>query len=106
LGIGIEEEAGFACYCEFDSNDELTEFAPEAYLASPLIPEHIIQEAVGQLIREFGAFNLKYEPKLKKIRVQRNIINVETKQYGKKSYQKSLILSMNKEKYTQRNIWS
>lgn len=101
LNIGIEEELSFTCYCELNLNDELTEFSPEGYLASPPIPEQIIQENVEQLVREFGAFSLKYEPKLEKIKAQRNIINVERKQYSKKTL--SDILDIN---YGQREIHS
>jgi len=101
LDIGIEEEPGFACYCELIYNDGLIEFAPEAYLPPPIISKHIIQENVEQLIREFGAFNLKYEPKLKNIKIKRNIIKTEPKQNGKKIL--SDIFNIN---YGQREIHS
>lgn len=84
LNIGVEEDPSFACYLEPDPDDELSEFSPEAYLTSSPTPEHIIQENVEQLVRDFGAFTLKYEPKLEKIRAQRNIMYVGRKQYGKK----------------------
>lgn len=72
LNIGIETELGFACYCELDPADPLCEFAPEAYLGSPLYSDNEIQGSIDQLLRDFAAFNIRYENKLKALRRANN----------------------------------
>jgi type I restriction-modification system DNA methylase subunit len=64
LDWGIEAEAGFACYRKVENNNEC-EFAPEAYLDSPIFNENEIQSTVEQLLRDFAAFNIRYADKLK-----------------------------------------
>ena len=67
MNTGIYEEAGFACYKDIDTDDELCEFASEAYLDAPLVDQHEIQDGIEQLLRDFAAFNIKYSDKLKEI---------------------------------------
>ena len=61
------EEKGFACYVELDSEDDLCELVPEAYLESPEISKDDVDNAIDQLLRDFAAFNIKYKPELSKI---------------------------------------
>lgn len=75
LDIGIKEEPGFACYYELDPNDELTEFSPEAYLASPEFSEDEIQDRTEQLLREFASFNIKYSNQLRNLKVTNDANN-------------------------------
>jgi len=65
LNLGIKAEPGVTCYREIDPDDELYEFAPEAYLESPEYSDIEIQDTIDQLLRDFAAFNMRYEDKLK-----------------------------------------
>ena len=75
LNMGMEEEPGFACYCDIAVDDELTEFSPEAYLASPEFSGDEIQDNLEQLLRDFAAFNIKYSKQLKKQKEANNANN-------------------------------
>lgn len=69
LNLGIETEVGFACYREIEQNNGgECEFAPEAYLDSPIYDENELQLAVEQLLRDFAAFKIRYADKLKDIK--------------------------------------
>jgi len=63
-----QEIPSFSCYCELDPDDELAEFSPEYYLASPEYDSEVIQESVEQLLKDFAAFNIKYSTQLKNIK--------------------------------------
>ena len=56
---------GFTEYCDLDSADDLCELVPEAYLEQPNYSKDEISKVATDLIREYGAFNIKFQDKLK-----------------------------------------
>jgi len=59
---------GFSCYVGLDPKDETYELVPEAYLSSKIYTKSLIQNGVEDLLREFAAFNIKYDKQLSKIK--------------------------------------
>jgi len=62
-------EAEFSAYRVLHPDDSLTELVPEAYIESPPITQQQVTEDIKQLLRDFGAFCLRHEPRL---RIQMN----------------------------------